>query len=236
MNKRIGDYEQFARAYAEKVEVNAYNALYERPALISKLPSLEGMRVLDAGCGVGGLSELMISRGAHVVAVDRSPEMLEIAKERLGSKGTLMQMDLSAPLTALKTENFNLVVSSLTLHYIEDWSVILQEINRVLLPNGELIFSTHHPFLDHSHLIDMKYFERQIVEEPWEGFTEKPVIMRYYRRSLGEMYREIISAGFSILDMVEPFPLPSCKERFPKEYEILSKRPVFIIFHLKKTN
>jgi len=234
LEKRVGNYERFARAYVKKAEINAYNSLYERPALISLLPELKEKRILDAGCGGGSLSEEILKRGGEVTALDRSDEMIKIAFERLKDRCTLIQADLCSPLDFFTDASFDVVVSSLVLHYIKDWSNLLKEINRILIPGGEFIFSTHHPFQDLSDLLEVEYFETQLVEDYWEGFLNDPVLVRYYRRSLGEMFKEYKKAGFTVTDLVEPLPLVECKEKFPKDYEVLSKKPVFILFKLKK--
>ncbi|MBM2575506.1 magnesium protoporphyrin IX methyltransferase [Jannaschia sp. Os4] len=55
-----------------------------RDLILSRLPDdLSGARVLDAGCGVGGMSALLAARGAEVVGVDVSPNLLAIAARRL---------------------------------------------------------------------------------------------------------------------------------------------------------
>jgi len=54
-----------------------------RAALVSWLPSdLHGARILDAGCGSGALAVELAKRGAHVVAVDLSPSLVKLARER----------------------------------------------------------------------------------------------------------------------------------------------------------
>jgi len=51
--------------------------------LLSRLPqNLSGKRILDAGCGTGALAVEMAKRGAHVIAVDLSPTLTQLAKER----------------------------------------------------------------------------------------------------------------------------------------------------------
>ncbi|WP_239992402.1 magnesium protoporphyrin IX methyltransferase [Rhodopila globiformis] len=55
-----------------------------RNTLLSWLPTdLHGKRILDAGCGTGALSVEAARRGAHVVAIDLSPTLVELARERL---------------------------------------------------------------------------------------------------------------------------------------------------------
>ncbi len=55
-----------------------------RNTLLSWLPEdLRGQRLLDAGCGTGALSVEAARRGAHVVAIDLSPTLIELARERV---------------------------------------------------------------------------------------------------------------------------------------------------------
>ncbi len=55
-----------------------------RAKLLSQLPqNLHGARVLDAGCGVGQVSQLLAERGAEVVAIDISPALISIAQQRI---------------------------------------------------------------------------------------------------------------------------------------------------------
>jgi len=55
-----------------------------REIMLSRLPEdLGGRRVLDAGCGTGAMSEILAERGAEVVGIDISPQLVGIAEERL---------------------------------------------------------------------------------------------------------------------------------------------------------
>ena len=55
-----------------------------RSTLLSWLPpDLHGKRILDAGCGTGALSVEAARRGAEVVAIDLSPTLVELARDRL---------------------------------------------------------------------------------------------------------------------------------------------------------
>jgi magnesium-protoporphyrin O-methyltransferase len=57
-----------------------------RATLLSWLPDdLTGLRILDAGCGTGALSVEAARRGAHVVAIDLSPTLVNLARERAPS-------------------------------------------------------------------------------------------------------------------------------------------------------
>lgn len=55
-----------------------------RDIMLSRLPEdLTGRRVLDAGCGTGAMSEILAARGAEVVAIDISPQLVGIAEKRM---------------------------------------------------------------------------------------------------------------------------------------------------------
>jgi magnesium-protoporphyrin O-methyltransferase len=65
-----------------------------RATLLSWLPDdLLGFRLLDAGCGTGVLSVAAAQRGASVVAVDLSPTLVDLARERLPSSLGLGEID-----------------------------------------------------------------------------------------------------------------------------------------------
>lgn len=54
-----------------------------RETLLSMLPAeLAGRRILDAGCGTGAMALALARRGAYVVAVDLSPTLVNLARDR----------------------------------------------------------------------------------------------------------------------------------------------------------
>lgn len=58
-----------------------------RATLLGWLPDdLTGMRILDAGCGTGALAVAAAQRGADVTAIDLSPNLVDLARERIGSE------------------------------------------------------------------------------------------------------------------------------------------------------
>src|SRR5438067_807321 len=77
-------YDAMGRDYAEHSADSAYNAHYDRPAVLALAGDVTGLRVLDAGCGPGLYAAEFVARGAKVAAVDASAAMVELARERLG--------------------------------------------------------------------------------------------------------------------------------------------------------
>ena len=138
------DYDSFAAAYSARNENSLFNAFYERPEMIRLAGDVAGLKVLDAGCGSGPLTEALRARGAAVSGFDLSPVMVELARKRLGEDADVRVADLGAPLP-YPDDTFDLVVSSLALHYVKDWASALAELRRVLKPGGRLTVSIIHP-------------------------------------------------------------------------------------------
>jgi ubiquinone/menaquinone biosynthesis C-methylase UbiE len=225
MNKK-NDYDRFARVYSDDAEHNAFNALYERPESLRLIGDVAGLKVLDAGCGSGAHAAALAAGGAIVTGIDHSNGMLALARERLGRGIELIQADLAARLP-FGDGAFDRVLSALTLHYIEDWSVPLREFRRVLVPGGKLVISTHHPFCDHLLAGGHDYFATFQLDDRWEKGGEI-MEMRYWRRPLHAMTEALSAAGFVIDTISEPLPLQTARERFPREYKLLSTQPQFL--------
>lgn len=231
------NYDSIAMNYAENVDAAPYNALYERPAMLSLLPVVDGARLLDAGCGSGWYAEQLLARGARVDAIDASADMVEYARRRLarylepgqGSALTLQVARLGGPLP-FADACFDGIVSPLVLHYIEDWRPALREMLRLLAPGGWLLFSTHHPAADAVRFGTRDYFRTEHVVDHWEWVGR----VEFYRRSLTEIHASLSDSGFVVERLVEPVPSPELKEVNPEAWERLMQQPEFLIVMAKR--
>jgi len=221
---------EFVKSYASKIEYNSHNALYERPATLSLLPDLAGKKVLDAGCGPGVYSSILIDRGADVTAIDFSDEMIRLTKEKTENNARVIKANLNHPLDFLKDEEFDLIVSSLVIHYIKDLQNLFSEFNRVLKTGGLLVFSTAHPFLDQKNFPDTNYFETELITETWAANIE----VTSYKRPLNEFFNLLKETDFKFDELLEPVPVIECKEKYPETYDVLLKNPWFICFRAIK--
>ncbi|MEH1098306.1 class I SAM-dependent methyltransferase [Micromonospora sp. CPCC 205561] len=201
-----GDYDRFANAYSAENESNLFNAYYERPEMLRLAGDVRGRRVLDAGCGSGPLSAALRARGAVVTGFDVSAAMVDLARQRLGADADLHVADLSAPLPFADAE-FDDVVASLVLHYLEDWSGPLAELRRVLKPGGRLILSVIHPAVYAIAYPKADYFALTQYSEDYvmDGQT---VWLTYWHRPLHAIADAFAAAGFRIATISEPPPLP----------------------------
>src|SRR6185369_2000184 len=227
-------YETLAEAYASVADTKPHNAYYERPATLSLLPDVNGKRVLDSACGPGVYSEWLLSHGAEVVALDASPKMVELAKQRVGEDFDVRQADLSKPLTFLNGESFDVVLSSLTMEYIEDWHSTFREFYRVLRRPGYFILSVTHPFFDSVYFKTNNYFETELVGSEWRGFPGVRVRMPSFRRSLEATLNPLIEVGFRLEKVLEPKPTEEFKEADPTHYKELLQQPSFLCLRATK--
>lgn len=222
---------EFARSYSNKIEYNSHNALYERPATLSLLPDVNGKKVLDAGCGPGKYTEWLINHGAVVTSIDYSDEMISLTKEKVGNNARVIKANMNLPLDLFKDEEFDVIVSSMVIHYIKDWRSLFSEFNRVLKKEGVLVFSTDHPFGSFHNHPEGNYFETEFLKEKWIGYG---IEMSHFRRPLSEIFNVLKECDFKFDELLEPIPLEECKEKFPDAYEELSTKPWMIHFRAIK--
>ena len=221
-------YEKLADAYAAQIDTKPHNAYLERPATLSLIPNVDGMKVLDAGCGSGSYAEWLVEHDAEVVAVDASPRMLENARKRLKGRAETRLHDLRRPLDFLENNSIDLVLSSLVLDYIEDLVPVLREFRRVLKPDGTLVVSMGHPASYPFMKIEVEdYFKVEKTEMTWKTWGE-PVVMHSYRRPLQNITESLHEAGFLIERIIEAQPTEDYKKVDPESYERVSRRPAFI--------
>lgn len=109
------------------------------------VPDLQGAKVLDLGCGFGWLCRWARQKGAEKVhGVDVSENML--AKANAFPKDpaiTYLKSDLET--LELSSSTFDVVYSSLTLHYLKNLEGLVAQVYRSLRPGGSFIFSVEHP-------------------------------------------------------------------------------------------
>jgi trans-aconitate 2-methyltransferase len=113
--------------------------------VLARLDVAPGARVLDAGCGSGRVTEMLLRRhpGVTVVALDATESMLDHARDRLAPFGDRVQFvlgDLEDDVeTALGGVPVDAVLSTGTLHWIRDHARLFQELAKVLTPGGALV-------------------------------------------------------------------------------------------------
>jgi len=94
-----------------------------------------GERILDLGCGTGDLANQIQEKGAEVVGIDASPDMIAKAKDKYPAldfsvaNGTDFHFD----------EPFDAVFTNATLHWIHDADSVIKSVYNVLKPGGRFV-------------------------------------------------------------------------------------------------
>ena len=161
------------------------------------------MSVLELGCGTGYFTRELARSGAKIVALDVSPELLEIARANCSAPNVRYEIqnayDLSYPDAV-----FDSVVGSSVLHHLEIQDA-LREIYRVLKPGGTICF-TEPNMLNPQIAIqkNVPWVKRKLGDSP-----DETAFFRWSLRRLLEVagYREVRIDPFDFLHPKTPVPL-----------------------------
>ncbi|MGH3772666.1 MAG: class I SAM-dependent methyltransferase [Pseudonocardiaceae bacterium] len=224
-------YDEMGSDYERHAADSAYNAHYDRPAVLAALGPVTGQRVLDAACGPGLYAESLLAAGAEVVGFDASQAMVDLARQRLGQRA---QIDLARLGKALPypAEAFDSSICALAIHYVADRPAAFAELYRVLRAGGALVVSTQHPTIDWLRK-GGSYFDTMLETDTWQLSTGDQEV-RFWREPLSRLCAAATSAGFVIDQLIEPRPAQSMRELFPNDYDTLNREPGFLILSLRK--
>jgi SAM-dependent methyltransferase len=101
-----------------------------------------GTRLFDAGCGAGMLGVLASFRGAHVTALDASPALVTIARERL-PEADVREGDLED--LPFADASFDAVTAVNSVFYAADMVAAVRELSRVATPGGRVVVTSWGP-------------------------------------------------------------------------------------------
>jgi SAM-dependent methyltransferase len=175
------------------------------------LGDVAGRRVLEVGCGAAQCSRWLLRQGAHPVGVDVSTSQLHhaaVLSRRTGLDVPVVQADAAA--LPFPADCFDLSCSAFgAVPFVADSAAVMCEVARVVRPGGRWVFSVSHPirwcFPDDpgtSGLVaGTSYWERRAYVE--EDDAGRATYVEHHR-TLGDRVREIVAAGFRLLDVVEP--------------------------------
>ncbi|QDT39311.1 class I SAM-dependent methyltransferase [Stratiformator vulcanicus] len=196
------------------------------PVLWEFLGDVRGLRVLDAGCGTGYFCGLLRQRGAEVTGVDLSSEMIAIAER--DHPEIKFRVDSCTELATVADASIDRLVSNYVLMDLPDLTSAVRSFYRALCPGGEAALAFSHPcfpfdFAEEgsqdtlSYHWRQSYFERRKeVAPPWGHFTEE---FLWFHRPLSDYFRAFRSAGFDVLDLVEPRLTPDRQQLAKDETE-----------------
>ncbi len=214
----------------------------EWPLLQKMLPDFTQKQVLDLGCGYGWHCRYAIEKGAaSVLGIDLSEKMLDQAR-KINQPSGVEYLRCALEDYTYPTETYDIVISSLTLHYIEDLSALFTKVMQTLRIGGEFIFSMEHPiftaegrqqWLDQTSAGNPVWpVTRYFLDGRRDSiFLDVPVVK--YHHSLTTIVQALLRNGFELEDIQEPRPTAELIREVPQMEEELH-RPMMIIFKSKK--
>jgi 2-polyprenyl-6-hydroxyphenyl methylase/3-demethylubiquinone-9 3-methyltransferase len=117
----------------------------ELAILDDHVPVPPGLRVLDVGTGRGRFGLHLAARGARVVGIDVSAEMVQAARERARAAALTDRFDArhgtAEDLSALPAASFDLVLCMEVFDHLPDLGPVLAETSRVMAPGARLVFT-----------------------------------------------------------------------------------------------
>lgn len=127
------DFDRIALLSGEGWDHNAHYHDY----LLGRIPARCG-RVLEIGCGTGEFSRLLAGRAGEVLALDLSPQMIRLARERSQAHPNIEFVVGDAAAHPLPAERFDCVVTLTTLHHLPA-ELILRRVREALRPGGVFV-------------------------------------------------------------------------------------------------
>ena len=150
-------------------------------------------------------------------------------------------------------KSFDVVTSSLAIHYIDNIKSIFKEVNRVLKKGGlffyssdSLVYLVSDGYQDENYkikgiceFIDKKTGKTIIVGNPDdEGLKEWEMLpgmkLKTFRKPFRVQLKSLTDTGFELIDVIDCKPTIDFKKHDPEEYKFVSKIPIFSIFVARK--
>jgi SAM-dependent methyltransferase len=233
------DEEFLSRYLTRRKRADSPNSVMEEPVFSALLGDPSGKEILELGCGEGIYAATLLRAGcSSYTGIEGSRNMARLAQDRLeNTSGTVINSLIEE--YEYTPDRYDIIISRLVLHYIEDLSTVLSRIRTSLKPEGRLVISLQHPLLTASFksmgkdgkreewIVD-DYFKTGRREEPWMG----SLVVKYHR-TVEEYYSLFQHAGLTVEALKEAAP----DERFFKnheEYERRKRIPLFLLFSCRK--
>lgn len=205
-------------------------------------PDLKDKTLLDIGCGFGWHCKYAIQNGAtHVIGIDLSKKMIE--KAMMQNNDSKIEYRQCAIEDYEYPENtFDIVISSLTLHYIESFDFVCKKVFQTLKNNGHFIFSVEHPIFTSNGTQEWEYNEDGSIKHwPVDHYFDERIIhsnflgeeVIKYHKTLTHFINTLIENNFTIKKLVEPQPEKKMLEENESMCDEL-RRPMMLLISAQK--
>ena len=205
--------------------------------MLRAVGEVDGLRVVDLGCGEGRFSRMLSRRGATVT--DFSQRFIDYAIANRVGEETYRVADMEN-MEALGDDSFDLAVSYVTLVDFPNHAAAIGEAYRVLRSGGRFV-GCNLQSMTSAGMGWIKHGEEKLHYKLDDYFDETERMMRFrgydltnFHRTLSTYINSFIGAGFVVDKLLEPMPTREQVERYPYVADNL-RVPEFIIYLLSKS-
>jgi SAM-dependent methyltransferase len=203
----LNEWDEIAETY-DRVAGTAQDLVYGnlKTALWSALGDVRGRTILELGCGSGWLAAQLTEKGAKVVGIDGSAELIRRAQAR-SPTGQWILHDLRNGLPKLEQRAIDVVVSHMTLMDFDPLDPMLGDLGALLSPRPRIIITMPHP----------GFFNYKSAEEDGATFRKVRNYLRseawkiesygghtHYHRPLSYYVNLFARYGFCLIRFEEP--------------------------------
>lgn len=249
-SEKINSEMTLPQIYAKERTNDSFNALLLDDLMEKLVKIIPKTNLLDIGCGSGEQSLLFAEKGADVISVDISEEMILHLKKKI-------PQNLSGSITTKVSDIENLyidekmdyILCNNILDYLEDINPVVHKLRTFLSENGTLIVTIPHPIKDsgswrkeyynakwnyEEFLLMNNYFNEGPVTKSREDKDGNTVIssITTYHRTTETYFNAFVKAGFCVASLLEPSAPPSSKETHQILFE-KARIPYFQVFVLQ---
>lgn len=187
------------------------------------LGAVDGLELVDLGCGTGRHALRLAAAGARVTALDFSEGMLARARERSGAaRVRFVSHDLAERLP-FADASFDRAVSGLVLEHLPDLARFFGEVRRVLRPGGRALVSTLHPALR------LKGLQARFTD-PRSGRETR---LSGAPQEFSTLVLAALDSGLRIVELSEHAPDAEFAQRFPRAQKYLGW-PMLVLLGLER--
>ncbi len=225
----------FFEAYAQMPRSEqGLSAAGEWHQLKKLFPDVTGKTVLDLGCGYGWHCKYAVEHGAiRVTGIDQSWRMIsEALRRNADDRITYRACDLRD--YEYPEGEYDLVISNLVLHYVEDVNTVYRLIGRTLRPDGVFLMNIEHPTFTAG--IRQQFSSDgtwPVADYFYPGERETVFLgqaIRKYHHTLTQILMGLIQTGFRIAAVEEAMPPEDWRDSMPEEMQ----RPMMLLIRAEK--
>lgn len=237
MKENKYDNERFFQKYSQMMRSQkGLQGAGEWRELQKILPDFCEKRVLDLECGYGWHCKYAADHhAASVLGTDLSEKMIQTART-INAAPSIEYRRVAMEDLDFPERSFDVVLSSLALHYVEAFTPLVQNISKWLVPGGSFVFSVEHPVFTSYGTQDWYYDENgEILHFPVDNYYDEgpreaiflgETVIKYHR-TVTTYLNTLLQNGFVLRHIIEPQPPEDMLELEGMKDEL--RRPMMLL-------